>query len=1473
MASSAGVSFDRMIALIAVGSETTRLSAETMGNAWKSMLSRFQQVKAGADVDEMGESINNVEKVLNKFNIQMRTTDGEFRIFQDVLDDVALSWENFSSVERAQIATAMAGTYQRNTFTAVMENYGKVLDYTTESQNSAGISAEKYGAYMDSMEAKLAQLTATWEKFVNNLNTEGAFDTIISTLESLINLLDTLLNDFGMSNLIIPTILGALAGKTISSAGNAIRSLSEDIGRLSSASSTAGGILKAMGQNAQVAVSGINLFSGAVGIAVGVIGLIVTAVDNYNRKQEELKQLALDSANAFQEEYNSASNLLDEYEELNEKLKDSNLTTAERRTLVEQLSTVQDGLVDLYGAEAEQLDLVNGKYEDQLEIIRKLSKEKLAQEMYDTQEEYEEAKSELETHRANMQGREQTLPAGEDISDLFEAYLKQNPDAQFAIGESSYGVGQQAIKIEADADLEQAQKDLKAFSTFVESEAQKTNRDVDAVLANLSGTINSIWSESMSENQRLVEARVQQTIFYNDELNKLWTDAESYVEEYNQVLADPEATNEQKQNAIDAIQTVRNEINSAIIDEENSDVMLEQFNSIFEEMDKASEFDFWLKTDEQAHEYLDTLQGLTGEQVEFNRETLTNEQERALAGLEEKANEAGISFESLIDILKEFGVLQLNSAERTQAFNETLANAPTYNETLSSFASEMENLSGRLSSLNDVVENFNQNGYITADMMQSITENDLLPYLSMSEGKLVANANALISDAEAAALDAKHKIALQAVSQIVAVAAEAEAEKTNDATIAMEDQKKFANALATQFVYLAKTGASVAETQVAITKSLVASGQVSESVADRIQSDVENIISSAYMQFDMIDSLALSTIDLGKASGSTSGSTDDLTDSLEKEKDALEDTKDAIQEEIDALKERQDVLDDERENLEDLIEMYIKMFKQRLEDEKDALEELKDAEDQRYEAVEDALDEEEEKRQEYFDNEKDRIEKLRDADSDYYDERIEALENELDAYQDKIDKQKELLQAKKEEQEYEEQLEEKVRDVAQIEAELAALQFDDSIEAQRKKLELAEELREKQEDLSDLQSDHEYDLQQDALDKELERFEELQKKKQEALEKEQEEMEDYWDERLDALEKEQEAWEKDLEERRKWEEDNHNTIIQNLDEQIKAIEKQIDDEKTLRLQAIEAIETKNQELYEALIEWNRTYGTGVDQDVIQKWEKAQDTLEKYDGVCDGVQETLEYIAKQNQEIVDKTAELEAKMKDVETQITAIDDKMQAIKDDADGINNSLSKTNNYLGGSGGIIDNTDKFAENAARAREELDYANIAIGDMYRGLKKIEDVSQGSHTWYNPADNTTISKYHTGTSYVQSSDEDRKISKAMGLKSDEVVRILKVGEAVIPKNENLNKLRSSENIISQSATYRTNEIIKNSQSYSNDNSSNLTISIGDTIIQGNADNSIISKLDEYKKSIVNEVFSRINKHTALSGFRNTKSYI
>ena len=56
-AESAGVSIDKMLALITTTSETTRLSAETIGNGFKSILSRMQSVASGKAVDDAGESL------------------------------------------------------------------------------------------------------------------------------------------------------------------------------------------------------------------------------------------------------------------------------------------------------------------------------------------------------------------------------------------------------------------------------------------------------------------------------------------------------------------------------------------------------------------------------------------------------------------------------------------------------------------------------------------------------------------------------------------------------------------------------------------------------------------------------------------------------------------------------------------------------------------------------------------------------------------------------------------------------------------------------------------------------------------------------------------------------------------------------------------------------------------------------------------------------------------------------------------------------------------------------------------------------------------------------------------------------------------------------------------------------------------------------------------------------------------------
>lgn len=108
-ADDAGISFDKLLAMIGTVSSVTRKSASTIGESFKTIFSRMSNVAAGKDIDEEGESLNDVETTLNKMGITLRDSQDEWRNFEDVIDEVAEKWKGFSSTQQSQIATAIAG--------------------------------------------------------------------------------------------------------------------------------------------------------------------------------------------------------------------------------------------------------------------------------------------------------------------------------------------------------------------------------------------------------------------------------------------------------------------------------------------------------------------------------------------------------------------------------------------------------------------------------------------------------------------------------------------------------------------------------------------------------------------------------------------------------------------------------------------------------------------------------------------------------------------------------------------------------------------------------------------------------------------------------------------------------------------------------------------------------------------------------------------------------------------------------------------------------------------------------------------------------------------------------------------------------------------------------------------------------------------------------------------------------------------
>lgn len=175
----------------------------------------------------------------------------------------------------------------------------------------------------------------------------------------------------------------------------------------------------------------------------------------------------------------------------------------------------------------------------------------------------------------------------------------------------------------------------------------------------------------------------------------------------------------------------------------------------------------------------------------------------------------------------------------------------------------------------------------------------------------------------------------------------------------------------------------------------------------------------------------------------------------------------------------------------------------------------------------------------------------------------DALDEKLDNLQNFYDKQREMLQDQYDEEKYLEEQSEKRKSVADIQAELAMLANDNSAWAQKRRLELQEELAEAEKELNSFERDHALDV------------------------------------TLDALDEQQAAQEAQIQ------------------AEMDALDEKLNDPHALFNQALEDIKNNTEELYKEFIEYNRKYGTGNDQDIIDMWEGAYIADNEYQDTHDG----------------------------------------------------------------------------------------------------------------------------------------------------------------------------------------------------------------------------------------------------------------
>ena len=212
LGSLAGVNIDQAAAYVATIADVTQMSGSSAGQALKTIISRYGNVKAGAynkinvnaESTDTSENLNDVEKVLSKIGISIRNTNLEFKDFDEVLSEIAEKWNTLDNVSKKAIANAFAGIRQQESFVTLLENWEKYEELLETSRSSQGTAETKYTSYKDSLDASINRLTATLEDFVNRAEVSELIKGITDLATTLASWLPGLVKA-------LPQIIAALA--------------------------------------------------------------------------------------------------------------------------------------------------------------------------------------------------------------------------------------------------------------------------------------------------------------------------------------------------------------------------------------------------------------------------------------------------------------------------------------------------------------------------------------------------------------------------------------------------------------------------------------------------------------------------------------------------------------------------------------------------------------------------------------------------------------------------------------------------------------------------------------------------------------------------------------------------------------------------------------------------------------------------------------------------------------------------------------------------------------------------------------------------------------------------------------------------------------------------------------------------------------------------------------------------------------
>ena len=1181
-AGQAGLGLDKLIGLITISEEKTRQAPEVIGSAWQSIIARIGKITAKVDLDDLVDengkvvaTINDADKVLSKYGINLVDTSGKMRDMGTIMDEIGAKWGQMSTLEQNQLAYVVAGVRQRNVFIAAMEDYNKVLEATSVAENANGVAAEKMTVYNESLEAAQNRLTASVQQFAQDSNLDRTLALAYDGLSKVVEILNILLNKIPVLSPLIKALGVALAtafasnmlnnlaktstgiGTIISTIGGAIPNLQKFVSLVGSkfvtAMTAAGGGLAGLKAGAIAAggaittlINPITLTIAGLGALLVIIPKVVTWFNNLkNAKENALKQSSqeLDEANQNLEETNSQiKDIQDKISEINSKDSMTLTDQAEKERLEEELETLKqikqvqediaaskksetlqgakDVVTEKYGGEDKSvdeylsglkqntagwknftmsgsLDSINTASDSINELaanVKYLDEQKKElnatdsdyQEKLDAinQKEQENTQQLLSKKQELLEYKQQLIDLGDTSSEEYQLVNDKINDITVALDPSklpkvslsemiSTEGMEEKIKMVVETGSEAGKK---VATSYAENFAKEISKD---------DSLRKSWAEALNIDENELK---NNTSVLTQEILALFQEMYGGISEASKTASQGftaqhtalDAYNEAVQNVHDSTTDLTAAYQDMISKGYISESVVKKLTAAHPELTKElklenGQYKINLQTlkDVYTAEVNKSIASMEAEKKQTKATAESIQQridmyqkevdaltDQAIAMGDESAKARLIGAQHSLDRAKwELADIQKAADGVDKYINDLKQNAANWSPTKSS-GSKSSGKSGK-SAADKAAKEFEDSIKEKVKNLKSIvqlySENanwDDPTVIKEFQDRYDKLLNEVINDpkarkvlADAFNLDISNMPVEQQIQELTTLW------QKQAGTIQESYQKLLKN--------LAKEDLSSAKAVIEKYKDGIYGAWSSDEALNAAKADYQKFIDKITNDADYRAAMA-EALNLGDISG----------EPVEKQIEAV----------TSALLKSTGTLDDAQQDLYDDASKNIKALQDEIEDMIDtAIDLLEKAGDFLFDML-------------------DKISDRYDAQIDNLDKISDELDDQKDAFEDKIDQQKELLKLQKEEMDNADELAEKNKSIADIDAQLMELQYDNSAEAQAKRLKLLDERAEKEKDLADWQKDNDYNVKIDALDKEKSEYEKTIEAEKKAIE-------------------------------------------------------------------------------------------------------------------------------------------------------------------------------------------------------------------------------------------------------------------------------------------------------------------------------------------------------------------------------------